>query len=80
MHVRMYLYYMVCDSAVEMATKTGTSAGSSGVTIPTRKVVVNDPSELPLDYGTTPGGTMFSTTPGGVCVCVCVCFSLYIVY
>jgi hypothetical protein len=33
--------------------------------IPTRNVVLTDPSQLPLDYGTTPGGTMFSTTPGG---------------
>ena len=33
--------------------------------IPVRRVVVNDPGQLPLDYGTTPGGTIFSTTPGG---------------
>ncbi|XP_067931471.1 eukaryotic translation initiation factor 4E-binding protein 2-like [Watersipora subatra] len=33
--------------------------------IPVRKVVVNDPNQLPMDYGTTPGGTIFSTTPGG---------------
>ncbi|XP_022110039.1 eukaryotic translation initiation factor 4E-binding protein 2-like [Acanthaster planci] len=33
--------------------------------IPTRKVLVNDPKELPSDYCTTPGGTMFGTTPGG---------------
>lgn len=33
--------------------------------IPTRNVVLTDPSQLPNDYGTTPGGTMFSTTPGG---------------
>jgi len=33
--------------------------------IPVRRVVVNDPKDLPLEYGTTPGGTMFSTTPGG---------------
>lgn len=30
-----------------------------------KKVIVNCPSELPNDYSTTPGGTMFSTTPGG---------------
>jgi hypothetical protein len=33
--------------------------------IPTRKVLVNDPKEMPLDYCTTPGGTTFGTTPGG---------------
>lgn len=38
---------------------------SSGRAIPTRNVVLTDPSQLPHDYGTTPGGTMFSTTPGG---------------
>uniref|UniRef100_A0A8C4X1I1 Uncharacterized protein n=1 Tax=Eptatretus burgeri TaxID=7764 RepID=A0A8C4X1I1_EPTBU len=33
--------------------------------IPSRRVVLNDPSQLPLDYSTTPGGTLYSTTPGG---------------
>jgi len=36
-----------------------------GRAIPTRLVTVSSPADLPLDYGTTPGGTMFSTTPGG---------------
>ncbi|XP_033111475.1 eukaryotic translation initiation factor 4E-binding protein 1-like [Anneissia japonica] len=31
----------------------------------TRTVRLNDPSEMPNDYGTTPGGTLFATTPGG---------------
>lgn len=30
-----------------------------------RRMVINDPSQLPLNYGTTPGGSLFSTTPGG---------------
>jgi hypothetical protein len=30
-----------------------------------RRVVIKHESEMPLDYGTTPGGTMFGTTPGG---------------
>ncbi|XP_032868823.1 eukaryotic translation initiation factor 4E-binding protein 2-like [Amblyraja radiata] len=33
--------------------------------IPTRTVVLNDTTQLPHDYCTTPGGTLFSTTPGG---------------
>ncbi|XP_002735564.1 eukaryotic translation initiation factor 4E-binding protein 2-like [Saccoglossus kowalevskii] len=33
--------------------------------IPTRRVILNDPSQMPSDYCTTPGGTIFSTTPGG---------------
>uniref|UniRef100_A0A1B6D571 Eukaryotic translation initiation factor 4E-binding protein 1 n=1 Tax=Clastoptera arizonana TaxID=38151 RepID=A0A1B6D571_9HEMI len=33
--------------------------------IPSRRIVISDPSQLPLDYSTTPGGTLYSTTPGG---------------
>ncbi|XP_052006758.1 eukaryotic translation initiation factor 4E-binding protein 2-like [Xyrauchen texanus] len=33
--------------------------------IPTRTVLINDSTQLPHDYCTTPGGTLFSTTPGG---------------
>lgn len=33
--------------------------------IPTRTVSINDAAQLPHDYCTTPGGTLFSTTPGG---------------
>ena len=31
-----------------------------------KKLQINHLSDLPDDYGTTPGGTMFSTTPGGL--------------
>ncbi|KAJ9595771.1 hypothetical protein L9F63_013015 [Diploptera punctata] len=33
--------------------------------IPTRRILINDASQLPVDYSTTPGGTLYSTTPGG---------------
>lgn len=33
--------------------------------IPTRTVLIDDSTQLPHDYCTTPGGTLFSTTPGG---------------
>ncbi|XP_014678160.1 PREDICTED: eukaryotic translation initiation factor 4E-binding protein 1-like [Priapulus caudatus] len=33
--------------------------------IPSRRVLLTDPSQLPIDYSSTPGGTLFSTTPGG---------------
>ncbi|XP_048761889.1 eukaryotic translation initiation factor 4E-binding protein 1-like [Ostrea edulis] len=36
----------------------------SGRDIP-RRVVLNDIAQLPHDYSTTPGGSIFSTTPGG---------------
>ncbi|XP_054654946.1 eukaryotic translation initiation factor 4E-binding protein 2 isoform X1 [Dunckerocampus dactyliophorus] len=32
--------------------------------IPTRTVLINDTTQLPHNYCTTPGGTLFSTTPG----------------
>jgi len=38
---------------------------SSTEGIPIRRLVVHDPKELPLHYGETPGGSIFSTTPGG---------------
>jgi len=41
------------------------SGSPKGKAIPTRRVVLNDVSQLPSEYGTTPGGTFFSTTPGG---------------
>lgn len=38
-------------------------------TIPTsRRQIVNDPKELPDRYSSTPGGTLYSTTPGGKCI------------
>ncbi|XP_030059366.1 eukaryotic translation initiation factor 4E-binding protein 2 [Microcaecilia unicolor] len=33
--------------------------------IPTRTIAISDSTQLPHDYCTTPGGTLFSTTPGG---------------
>ncbi|XP_070545504.1 eukaryotic translation initiation factor 4E-binding protein 1-like isoform X1 [Ptychodera flava] len=33
--------------------------------IPARRVILSDPSQIPSDYSSTPGGTIFSTTPGG---------------
>lgn len=30
-----------------------------------RRVVINHEHEMPSDFGTTPGGTMFTHTPGG---------------
>ncbi|KAG8012011.1 Eukaryotic translation initiation factor 4E-binding protein 1 [Nibea albiflora] len=31
----------------------------------TRRVTISDSAHMPHDYSTTPGGTLFSTTPGG---------------
>ena len=46
------------------STETDVLASESR-TIPSRRIVVNDPGQIPIDYSTTPGGTIFSTTPGG---------------
>jgi len=38
---------------------------SSTQSIPVRRVEITDPHQLPSRYSETPGGTIFSTTPGG---------------
>jgi len=38
---------------------------SSTKSIPVRRVEITDPNQLPSRYSETPGGTLFSTTPGG---------------
>lgn len=35
--------------------------------IPSKRIVIHDPNQLPADYSSTPGGTLYSTTPGGQC-------------
>jgi len=40
-------------------------AATQGQDIPTRRVVINSEADMPQDYSTTPGGTIFGTTPGG---------------
>ncbi|XP_076460075.1 eukaryotic translation initiation factor 4E-binding protein 1-like [Babylonia areolata] len=47
-----------------MSSESGAD-NSKGRDIPSRRVVLNDISQLPTEYSTTPGGTFFSTTPGG---------------
>jgi len=47
------------------ATKPADANASETRSIPTRTVVINEPKEMPSNYSETPGGTMFSTTPGG---------------
>lgn len=52
------------DAATMSASPIARQATHSQ-SIPSRHVVINDASQLPMDYSTTPGGTLFSTTPGG---------------
>lgn len=52
-------------SASPMTAKSVTTQA-----IPIKRVLVNDPSELPSHYSETPGGTLFSTTPGGKICCI----------
>ena len=40
-------------------------AATVGQDIPTRRVVITNEDDMPNDYSTTPGGTIFGTTPGG---------------
>ncbi|KAG8135323.1 putative Eukaryotic translation initiation factor 4E-binding protein [Naja naja] len=45
-------------------SSSGGHQQSQSRAIPTRTVPISDSSQLPHDYCTTPGGTLFSTTPG----------------
>ncbi|ESO87446.1 hypothetical protein LOTGIDRAFT_220154 [Lottia gigantea] len=46
-----------------MSAKESVSLGRE---IPaTRRVILHDAAHMPNDYSSTPGGTIFSTTPGG---------------
>lgn len=55
-------HYLFCDCFDAMSTSRQHSESRA---IPTRTVLINDTTQLPHDYCTTPGGTLFSTTPGG---------------
>ncbi|XP_019363350.1 PREDICTED: eukaryotic translation initiation factor 4E-binding protein 2 [Gavialis gangeticus] len=46
-------------------SSSGAHQHSQSRAIPTRTVPISDSAQLPHDYCTTPGGTLFSTTPGG---------------
>lgn len=41
------------------------AAQPQGQAIP-RRILINDASQLPHDYSSTPNGTLYSTTPGGL--------------
>lgn len=48
---------------MDVQCQVGESQGAKHISI--KRVQLTDASQLPLDYGTTPGGTLYSTTPGG---------------
>lgn len=47
------------------ASPIARQACSHAQAIPSKRVLLTDASQLPDSYSTTPGGTLFSTTPGG---------------
>jgi hypothetical protein len=47
------------------ASPLARSITSGGQEIPSRRVVITSEEDMPADYSTTPGGTIFGTTPGG---------------
>lgn len=69
---------LICHQiGAEMSTSRQFSESRA---IPTRTVLINDTTQLPHDYCTTPGGTLFSTTPGGnEILCLLVCFIIFCV-
>ena len=56
--------YLLSDHK-KMSASPMARAVTSGQDIPTRRVVINNEEDMPSDYSTTPGGTIFGTTPGG---------------
>lgn len=47
--------------SVSPLARTATESKS----IPSKRLLITDPSQLPHDYSSTPGGSLYSTTPGG---------------
>lgn len=61
--------YSATATATATLTETSMSTGTKQVKscpIPTRVLTLKDWSQLPDCYSQTPGGTLFSTTPGGM--------------
>ncbi len=53
--------------AIVLKMSMGSQKTTSQAIPTTRRVTINDAAHMPHDYSTTPGGTLFSTTPGGKC-------------
>jgi len=49
----------------DMSASPMARAATQGQDIPTRRVVITSEEDMPTDYSSTPGGTIFGTTPGG---------------
>lgn len=65
-HVCLHELYLDIAGSKEMSEAPQLERQSSeSRAIPERRVVIKDPAELPNTYSQTPGGTIFSTTPGG---------------
>jgi translation initiation factor 4E binding protein 2 len=41
------------------------SFSTNAQSIPSKKVMISDPNQMPDVYSSTPNGTLYSTTPGG---------------
>merc|ERR1712210_432799 len=53
------------EGACNMSASPMARAATQGQDIPTRRVVITSEEDMPTDYSSTPGGTIFGTTPGG---------------
>ena len=60
---RQLAYLFIVNSGTMSADMKDTP--SRDIPAPTRRVTVHDAAHMPQDYSSTPGGTLFSTTPGG---------------
>merc|ERR1711974_313093 len=53
------------EGTCNMSASPMARAATQGQDIPTRRVVITSEEDMPADYSSTPGGTIFGTTPGG---------------
>lgn len=65
---RVFLFLCIVYQTAKMSASpiARQATQPQGQAIP-RRILINDASQLPHDYSSTPNGTLYSTTPGGMC-------------
>jgi hypothetical protein len=61
----LFFFHIEKMSASPLARSINNAATGHAQEIPSRRVVIAAEEDMPADYSTTPGGTIFGTTPGG---------------
>lgn len=56
---------LIFNVEIKMSASSIARQATLNQNIPSKRIVIDDPNQLPANYSSTPGGTLFSTTPGG---------------